>query len=141
MHTAPTRPLVGVGVGVLVVHNGLLLLGRRKGSHGAGSWAAPGGRLEFGEDLETCALRELREETGLDATVTELGPYTSDVFEDAGQHDLTVFVVARGIRGTPRNLEPHKCEGWAWFTWDEMPRPLFKPLQSLLAIGWRPGGA
>ncbi len=131
---------VGVGVGVLVVRDGLVLLGRRRGSHGAGTWSAPGGRLEFGEQIEACAQRELQEEAGLVARSIELGPYTNDVFEREGRHFLTVFVVARGVTGSPRNLEPHKCEGWAWFGWDQLPAPLFKPLQSLLGIGWRPGG-
>jgi 8-oxo-dGTP diphosphatase len=130
-----------VGVGVLVVQSGLLLLGKRKGSHGAGSWSAPGGSLEFGEDIEACARRELLEETGLAASSVDLGPYSNDVFRQAQRHFLTVFVVARGITGTPQNLEPDKCEGWAWFAWDELPTPLFQPLQTLLRIGWRPGGA
>lgn len=137
----PPLPAPGVGVGVLVLHEGLVLLGRRRGSHGAGHWAAPGGRLEFGESLEACAARELFEETGLRARHLELGPYTNDVFPQARRHDLTVFVVARGVLGSPLNREPDKCEGWAWFRWDDFPAPLFTPLASLRSIGWRPGGA
>jgi len=136
----PLSNLPQVGVGVLVVRDGLVLLGKRKSSHGAGTWAAPGGRLDFGETLEACALRELREETGLLASSVELGPYSNDVFHEAERHFLTVFVVARGLSGTPRNLEPDKCEGWAWFEWESLPTPLFKPVQTLLSIGWRPGG-
>lgn len=135
------KPRVGVGVGVLVLHEGLVLLGRRRGSHGAGTWSAPGGRLEYGEEIVDCAARELKEETGLVASSLELGPYTNDVFPEAGEQYLTVFVVARGIRGTPANLEPAKCEGWAWFRWGEWPAPLFRPVASMLQIGWRPGGA
>ena len=126
---------------MLVLQDRLVLLGKRRGSHGAGTWSAPGGHLEFGEQIEDCARRELAEETGLTASVIELGPYTNDIFEAVREQYLTVFVVARGISGTPRNLEPHKCEGWAWFAWDLMPQPLFPPLKSALAIGWRPGGA
>lgn len=129
-----------VGVGVLVLRDGLVLLGRRRSALGAGCWAAPGGALEFGEDLLHAAARELKEETGLTASALELGPYTSDVFSEAGRHFVTIFVVARGLRGRPMNLEPDKCEGWAWFRWGAWPEPLFAPMASLLAIGWRPGG-
>ncbi len=136
-----SAPQVAVGVGVLVVHQGLVLLGKRRGSHGAGTWSAPGGRLEFSESLEACAGRELFEETGLTASVFELGPYTNDVFADEARHFLTVYVVARGIQGQPRNMEPDKCEGWAWFPWDHFPEPLFLPLLNLRRIGWRPAGS
>ncbi len=132
---------VQVGVGILVIQSGLVLLGKRKGPHGAGTWSAPGGLLEFGEEILDCAARELKEETGLVARVLELGPYTNDVFPEDHKHFVTIFVVARSIVGAPANLEPDKCEGWAWFKWGEWPTPLFKPVQSLLAIGWRPGGA
>jgi 8-oxo-dGTP diphosphatase len=140
-HAYPGSPVPQVGVGVLVIQNKLVLLGKRKGSHGEGAWAAPGGKLEFGEELEHCGQRELLEETGLVASSWELGPYSNDVFTQQDKHFVTVFVVARGIRGTPKNLEPTKCEGWAWFGWDALPSPLFKPLQTLITIGWRPAGA
>ena len=126
------------GVGILVLHEGHVLLGRRKGAHGAGTWSAPGGRLEYGETIEQCAARELMEETGLSARHFELGPYANDVFEDVQRQYVTIFVVARGIEGTPRNTEPDKCEGWVWFRWGGWPAPLFKPVQSMLDIGWRP---
>ncbi len=54
-------PVPQVGVGVLILRDGKVLLGRRKGSHGAGCWSAPGGHLEFGEAVEDCALREALE--------------------------------------------------------------------------------
>lgn len=137
----PSTPFPKVGVGVIVIRDGLVLLGKRRGSHGAGTWSAPGGALEFGEDILDCAARELKEETDLEASSLELGPYTNDVFTEDREHYVTIFVVARGIKGVPANLEPHKCEGWAWFKWEEWPVPPFRPLQSLLQIGWRPGGA
>ena len=75
-------PKVGVGVGVVVVAdeprgdgegNGnasneasvRVLVGRRRGSHGAGTWALPGGWLEVGEEFAVCGARELIEETGI----------------------------------------------------------------------------
>ncbi len=51
-----------------------ILLGQRKGAHGAGTWATPGGHLEFGESVKACATRELLEETGLKPLSFRLGP-------------------------------------------------------------------
>jgi ADP-ribose pyrophosphatase YjhB (NUDIX family) len=56
------RPYVGMGI--LVTRGEQVLLGQRRGSHGAGDYAAPGGHLEYGESFETAVRREVREETG-----------------------------------------------------------------------------
>lgn len=138
MNTPSELPRVGVGI--LVIRDGRVLLGRRLGAHGAGTWSAPGGRLEFGEALLDCARRELAEETGLDLGEACIGPVTSNVFAEVGQHYVTVIVLAPHTHGTPRTLEPDKCEGWQWFHWSALPAPLFAPLQSLLDSGFRPPG-
>ena len=130
-----------VGVGVLVVRDGRLLLGERRGSHGADTWALPGGHLEHGEDAVTCGQRELLEETGLAAEAMVPGPYTTDLFEEEGLHYVTLFVVATGTTGEPTVREPAKCARWAWFRWSQLPTPLFAPLQSLHARGYVPPGA
>ena len=132
---------VTVGVGVLVLRGGKVLLGRRRGSHGSGIWSAPGGRLEFGESIEECARRELREETSLELGPVTLGPFTNDLFAEVQEQYLTVFVIASQIVGDPVNAEPHKCEGWSWFHWSELPSPLFQPVQSLVASGYVPQDA
>ena len=127
-----------VGVGVIVLRDGLILLGQRAGSHGTGTWALPGGHLEFGEDVEQCAMREVMEETSLAIQVVARGPYTSDVFQEEDKHYVTLFVVAQAPTGVPRVCEPSKCSGWRWFRWSEMPRPLFAPLITLYASGFVP---
>ena len=58
------RPSVGVGVFVYNM-DGKILLGKRKGAHGAGEWSLPGGHLEFNESFERCCEREVMEETGI----------------------------------------------------------------------------
>ncbi|MFY7854606.1 MAG: nucleotide triphosphate diphosphatase NUDT15 [Rubrivivax sp.] len=131
----PLHPRVGVGV--IVRREGRVLLGLRKGSHGAGTWALPGGHLEFGESVEACAARETEEETGLRLSHLRLGPFTNDVMQAEAKHYVTVFVIAEAEPGDVELREPHKCERWAWFAPSALPQPLFQPLQSLLARGLR----
>ena len=126
---------------MIVLRDGLVLLGERIGAHGAGTWALPGGHLEFGESVEQCARREVLEETGLDVEPIGAGPYTSDVFSAEQRHYVTLFVLARGAHGEPQRREPHKCARWQWCRWSALPTPLFAPLQTLLASGYAPPGA
>ncbi|WP_068469840.1 nucleotide triphosphate diphosphatase NUDT15 [Candidatus Protochlamydia phocaeensis] len=123
------RPKIGVGVAVL--KEGRVLLGKRKGSHGEGQWAFPGGHLEFNETPENCVVRELEEETGLKPLSILPGPWTNDMI-DGCKHYVTLFMFVTEFSGHPVVLEPHKCENWDWFEWACLPQPLFKPIESLI---------
>lgn len=131
---SPSKPQIGVGV--LIRENGRILLGKRKGSHGAGTWSPPGGHLEYAESFEACAHREALEETGLSIGKLQLGPVANNVFEAEHKHYVTIFVLATPVGGVLSNLEPDRCEGWAWFSWDQLPQPLFAPLASILEQGF-----
>ena len=121
-----------VGVGVIVIKDGKVLLGKRKGSHGKGSWSFPGGHLEFNESLEDCARRETMEETGINIKNIRKATYTNDIFLNEGKHYITCFVKADYDSGEVKLMEPDKCEEWGWFEWDKLPEPRFIPLQNLL---------
>lgn len=137
-----TRP--GVGVGVVVVRSSspstTIYAGVRRGSHGATRLALPGGHLEYGESWESCARREVAEEMGLqELQDVRFGYVTNDIMEMDRKHYVTIFMLARSDE-TPRNLEPHKCEGWKEFTLDELmgmvgTGGLFVPLENLLKEG------
>lgn len=135
---SPTRR-PRVSKGLIVRRQGQVLLGLRCGSHGAGTWALPGGHPEYGKTPEACAARELLEETGLRAIDLLRGPWTNDFIPADGGHYLTVFMLCRGEVGEPRVLEPHKCERWAWCDWARLRQPLFAPLAALLQSGYKPG--
>jgi len=130
-----TKPQVRVGVGVFVYDSysrHLFLLGKRKGSHGAGEWSLPGGHLEFNETLEACARREVKEEAGIRiARIHRLNPITNDIFRKEGKHYITIYMGADYIGGKVKVMEPDKCVEWRWFTWDNLPKPLFTPIQNL----------
>ncbi len=71
----PAQPIVGVGA--VIVHDGKVVLVKRRFEPLAGQWSLPGGRLELGETLESGLAREILEETGLRVQV---GPVV-DVFD------------------------------------------------------------
>lgn len=120
-----------VGVGVMVLKHGRLLLGRRKGSHGAGEYAYPGGHLEHLESFEQCAKREVREETGL-----EIGPLrflrVLNTRAYAPKHYVDLAFAADWVSGEPQVLEPEKIDGWAWYPLDALPSPLFGTIPTAL---------
>lgn len=127
-----------VGVGVLVWYDRKVLLGRRRGAHGAESWSFPGGHLEFGESWQACAVREVREETGLELSSLGFVAVTNDVFIEAGKHYVTIFMHAQARSNAAELREPDKCEGWAWFDWSNLPSSLFLPIRNLQATGYTP---
>lgn len=124
--------VVRVGVGVIIKRGNQVLLGERIGAHGANTWATPGGHLEFGESIESCAAREVLEETGLTVVDVKQVGFTNDIFEREDKHYITIFVEARCDEGEAQILEPHKCKQWQWFTWDNLPKPLFIPMVNLI---------
>jgi 8-oxo-dGTP diphosphatase len=127
-----------IGVGVCVIKDGKVLLGKRKNAHGEGAWCFPGGHLEFNENIEDCARREVLEETDLSIKNLRFGPYTNDIFKKENTHYVTLFVIADYDSGELKIMEPEKCEKWDWFEWNKLPEPLFIPNQNLLKLNYNP---
>ncbi|CAM8906017.1 unnamed protein product [Rhodiola kirilowii] len=135
--TASLVPRVAVVV-YLLKDNCKVLLGRRRSTRGDSTFALPGGHLEFGEGFEECAAREAMEETGLVIEKIELLTVTNNVFSDA--HYVTVFMRAMcvDLNEKPVNMEPEKCYGWDWYHWENLPQPLFPPLEKMVKAGFNP---
>lgn len=123
-----------VGVGILIMNDqNEILLGERIGSHGEGLWCYPGGHLEWGEKIEECAKREVKEETGLDVDVQDVFAVTDDLhWLDKNKHYITVAVRANYLGGEPNICEPNKCREWRWFHKDALPENLFEPSKNAL---------
>lgn len=112
------------GVGVMVIKDGKILLGKRKASHGAGEYAFPGGHLEYMESFEECARREAREECGIEIDNVKF-LFLANLKDYAPKHYTHIGLVADWKSGEPKVLEPEKCEGWDWYDLAHVPQPLF----------------
>ncbi len=115
--------IVRVGVGCWVQDpNGQTLFGHRLSKHGWGTWAPPGGHLEFGETPEQCAARELIEETNIYLKPNDfrIVGVTNDIFSD-DKHYVTIHCYAKlPVFRTAYVMEPDKCSGWYWMNADYM---------------------
>lgn len=127
-----------IGVGVIIIKDNKVLLGKRKNAHGDGTWSFPGGHLEFSEQVEECARREVREETGLEIDNLKLATFTNDIFIKEKKHYVTLYVIGEYFEGKPKIIEPDKCERWEWFEWGRLPQPLFLPVKNLLKTKFNP---
>lgn len=120
---------IQVGIGILIFKNGKALLSKRKGSHGRGEYASPGGHLEFGESFAECAKRECREETGIEIKNIRF-VRLANLKKYEGKHYVDVGLAAEWKSGEPRVLEPEKAESWDWYDIDNLPKPLFATIES-----------
>ena len=79
---------------IITVDGNIVLIERENEPHG---WALPGGFVDYGETLEAAAVREAKEETGLDlANLKQFRAY-SDPDRDPRQHNISIVFTAEGI--------------------------------------------
>ena len=88
-------------VGVVCLRGDEVLLIRRGTPPRQGEWSLPGGRIEPGERAMDAGLRELREETGVEARITGLLDVVDGVFPDAGKHYVLIDYAADWVSGEP----------------------------------------
>jgi 8-oxo-dGTP diphosphatase len=94
-----TNPVPAVGV--VCLRGDEVLLIRRAKPPRVGEWSLPGGRIEPGERAVEAAIRELREETGIEAEIAGLIDVVDGVFPEAGRHYVLIDYAARWVAGEP----------------------------------------
>ena len=99
-------PCINVAAGVLQDTHGQVLISQRlPGTHQAGAWEFPGGKIEPGETPEIALIRELEEELGINTWESCLAPLTfaSHSYDDF--HLLMPLFACRKWEGTPQSRE------------------------------------
>lgn len=112
----------------IVSPQGEILLGKRLSGLGKGKWGLPGGKVEDNETLVNCAIRETREETGIEFGFGEhiRRDNSYESIEEGDKHIVTINYYVRLRRDVIALLkEPDKCAGWDWFQPDKLPTELF----------------
>lgn len=123
-------PVVRVGAGVVIIRDGKTLLAKRKGKYSAGAWGSMGGHVEFGETPSQAAIREAREELGIEIGNLKFVSCLNLLKEN--KHYIDISFTADLISGEPTILEPDKIETIGWFPLDDLPAPLFEPVRIVL---------
>lgn len=84
----------------------------------------------------------MKEETGLDIEKLEFLTVRNSVFLENPKPSHYVVIFLRAALADPlqepQNLEPDKCHGWDWYDWNNLPQPLFWPLEKMVQSGFNP---
>jgi len=111
------NPLLTVDI-IVEVNGGIVLIERKNIPHG---WAIPGGFVDYGESIETAALREAKEEISLDVVLTEQFYTYSDPRRDKRHHTVSTVFIATAD-GTPRGADDAKLA--RTFHENDLPAPI-----------------
>ena len=124
-------PRIGTAAFILNNNHQVLMM-KRQGSHGAGTWAPPGGKLEMMESFFDCVKREVKEEAGLDILSMDIIGVTNDIGEET--HYVTIHVLCKTSSIDAKIMEPEKCSEIDWFNLNNLPEPLFWTVKNLIAL-------
>ena len=103
-------------VDTVITQKDSVVLIMRKNHPYMGSWALPGGFVEYGETVESAALRETKEETGLDVTLDRIVGVYSDPERDPRGHIVSLCFLSHKTGGklvADTDAAEVKCVGFA----------------------------
>jgi ADP-ribose pyrophosphatase YjhB (NUDIX family) len=93
----PEKRMPRVTSAILVMHDNKFLLGKRKKKNAFGKWLIPGGGVQYGETALTAGVRELKEETNIDADIKRFIGVKEIIATHADYHTIVFFNLAEAI--------------------------------------------
>lgn len=124
MKSVKTAKTVTVAAGVLIEGSRVLLSQRLAGTHLAGHWEFPGGKVEEGEDPRDTVARELKEEVGIDCVAREILDVTFHRY--AEKSVLLLFFACDRLPSSPEPSAIHVAQV-KWASRDELQERDFPP--------------
>lgn len=125
------KPKLPVGVSVLLVRKFTrqydILLGIRQNTSAEGFWSTPGGRVEENENIFQAAVREVKEECGVDIYVDDLRLIAVHELFRYNQHYIMFYILATRYVGGIKNLITKQCKEWVWFNVENIPSNCTEP--------------
>ena len=129
-----------VSVHVFFFRDDAVLMLRREGTgFGDGLYSVPAGHVTHRESIFAAAVREAREEVGLEVSTTELR-FLGSMYRFSTEARIDFFFAAERWSGEPINKEPEKCNEVTWFRTSQLPDNtvpyIRRALNRSAKIGW-----
>jgi 8-oxo-dGTP diphosphatase len=129
--------VIRIRIAVVIVEQGRVLLVRHE-KDGYSYWLIPGGGVEFGEEIEATARREIQEETNLEVRIDRLLFVSETLAPDGSRHLLHLAFLGHWEGGELRAGVDDRLKEARYFTADEvLGLDLRPPVHRQLAEGIR----
>ncbi|MFD0676684.1 MULTISPECIES: NUDIX hydrolase [unclassified Paenibacillus] len=117
----------------------VLLLKRQNTGFEDGKWSVVAGRMDGGEEVKAAAIREAKEEAGVDIDPAEVDVIGVMHRKNTSSEWIDFFLKVRSWKGQLVNAEPHKCQELEWFKLSELPEPMVSYIHKALTTKQQDG--
>lgn len=125
-----------VATNVVIEKNGRILLSRRQNKGwGDGLLCIPGGHVEPDETLTEAAIREAKEELGLDLKLEDLTYLCTEVKNGGGKFYISIEFLARTTQEA-KNAEPNECSELVWVDPNNLPDDVIPNFKNIIEKGY-----
>lgn len=113
-------------------NNEILLLKRKNTGFEDGKWSIVAGRIDGDEEVVTAAIREAKEEAGVDIKPSEVEVVGVMHRKNTSSEWIDFYLKVKSWKGNISNMEPHKCEDLRWFNVRQLPENLIPYIRSAI---------